>query len=103
MTLRNLGCVRFLQLTSCLEIMLSLLVLLFLIIFIFVIIIMPSLLVLFILHIFLKVRGCPYITYYGMGGGLPDLLQYYIGGVLKVYYNITVLKGKWKVIMLFQL
>ena len=27
-------------------------------------------------------RGCPYITYYGMGGGLPDLLQYYIGGGL---------------------
>ena len=27
-------------------------------------------------------------------GGLPNLLQYYIGGVLKVYYNITVLKGK---------
>ena len=36
-------------------------------------------------------------------GGLPNLLQYYIGGVLKVYYNITVLKGKWKVIFLFQL
>ena len=53
MTLRNLGCVRFLQLTSCLEIMLSLLVL---IIFIFIIIIMLSLLVLFILHIFFKVN-----------------------------------------------
>ena len=37
------------------------------------------------------------------GGGLPDLLQYYIGGVVKIYYNITVLKGKWKVIILFQL
>ena len=36
-------------------------------------------------------------------GGVPNLLQYYIGGVLKVYYNITVLKGKWKVIFLFQL
>ena len=35
--------------------------------------------------------------------GFPDLLQYYIGGVLKVYYNITVLKGKWKVIILFHL
>ena len=23
------------------------------------------------------------------GGGLPDLLQYYIGGVLPIYYNIT--------------
>ena len=29
----------------------------------------------------MAVRGCPYITYYGIGGrGLPDLLQYYIGG-----------------------
>ena len=37
------------------------------------------------------------------GGGLADLLQYYIGGVFKIYYNITVLKGKWKVIILFQL
>ena len=36
----------------------------------------------------------------GWGGGLPDLLQYYIGGVLKVYYNITVLNGKWKVTFL---
>ena len=41
-------------------------------------------------------------TFWG-GGGLPDLLQYYIGGVVKIYYNITVLKGKWKVIILFQL
>ena len=55
MTLRNLGCVRFLQLTSCLEIMLSLLVLLYLIIFIFVFIILLSLLVTFIHHIFVKV------------------------------------------------
>ena len=41
----------------------------------------------------------------GGGGGRPDLLQYYIaaGGVLKVYHNITVLKGKWKVIIFFQL
>ena len=23
------------------------------------------------------------------GGGLPDLLQYYIGGVSRIYYNIT--------------
>ena len=37
------------------------------------------------------------------GGGLPDLLQYYIGGVSPIYYNITVLKGKLKVIILFQL
>ena len=28
------------------------------------------------------------------GGGLPDLLQYSIGGVFKVYYNITILNGK---------
>ena len=53
-------------------------------------------------------------TFWG-GGGLPDLLQYYIGGgllnslqyyrgwVFKIYYNITVLKGKWKVVILFQL
>merc|ERR1712223_117990 len=34
-TLRNLGCVRFLQLTSCLEIMLSLLVIILNILFIF--------------------------------------------------------------------
>ena len=25
----------------------------------------------------------------GWGGGLPDLLQYYIGGVSPIYYNIT--------------
>ena len=29
-------------------------------------------------------------------GGLPNLLQYYIGGFLKVYYNITDLVGIWK-------
>ena len=23
------------------------------------------------------------------GGGLPDLLQYYIGGISPIYYNIT--------------
>ena len=29
-----------------------------------------------------------------MGGrGVPDLLQYYIGGFFKVYYNITDLVG----------
>ena len=39
-------------------------------------------------------RGLPDSLQYYMGGGLPNLLQYYIGGVLKVYYNITVLKGK---------
>ena len=27
------------------------------------------------------------------GGGLPNLLQYYIGGFFKVYYNITDLVG----------
>ena len=48
-------------------------------------------------------RGLPDLLQYYIGGGLPNLLQYYIGGVLKVYYNITVLKGKWKVIILFQL
>ena len=47
--------------------------------------------------------GLPDLLQYYIGGGLPNLLQYYIGGVLKVYYNITVLKGKWKVIFLFQL
>ena len=47
--------------------------------------------------------GLPDLLQYYIGGGLPNLLQYYIGGVLKVYYNITVLKGKWKVIILFQL
>ena len=36
-------------------------------------------------------------------GSLLNLLQYYRGGVFKIYYNITVLKGKWKVIILFQL
>ena len=25
----------------------------------------------------------------GRGGGLTDLLQYYIGGVSPIYYNIT--------------
>ena len=35
MTVRNLGCVKFLQLTSCLEIMLSLLVIILNILFIF--------------------------------------------------------------------
>ena len=70
----------------------------------------------FFLISFVIVRGCPYISYYGIGGegssqfitilhrgGLPNLLQFYIGGVFKIYYNITVLKGKWKVIILFQL
>ena len=47
--------------------------------------------------------GLPDLIQYYIGWGLPNLLQYYIGGVLKVYYNITVLKGKWKVIFLFQL
>ena len=55
----------------------------------------------------LQVRGCSGAVHIlrntGWGGGLPDLLQYYIGGLLKVYYNITVLKGKWKVIIPFQL
>ena len=38
----------------------------------------------------------------GWGGrGVPDLLQYYIGGVFKVYFNNTVLKGKLNVIILF--
>ena len=47
--------------------------------------------------------GLPDLLEYYIGGGVPNFLQYYIGGVLKVYYNITVLKGKWKVIFLFQL
>ena len=49
------------------------------------------------------VGGLPDLLQYYIGGGLPNLLQYYIGGVLKVYYNITVLKGKWKALILFQL
>ena len=44
--------------------------------------------------------GLPDLLQYYIGGGLPNLLQYYIGGVLKVYYNITVLNGKWKVTFL---
>ena len=47
--------------------------------------------------------GRPDLLQYYIGGVLPNLLQYYIGGVFKFYYNITVLKGKWKVIILFQL
>ena len=47
--------------------------------------------------------GLPDLLQYYIGGGLLNLLQYYIGGVVKIYYNITVLKGKWKVIFLFQL
>ena len=47
--------------------------------------------------------GLPDLLQYYMGGGLPNLLQYYIGGVFKIHYNITVLKGKWKVIILVQL
>ena len=36
----------------------------------------------------MAVRGCPYITYYGIGGrGLPDLLQYHIEVVSPIYYN----------------
>ena len=46
------------------------------------------------------VGGLPDLLQYYIGGGLPNLLQYYIGGVLKVYYNITVLNGKWKVTFL---
>ena len=29
-------------------------------------------------------------------GGLPNLLQYYIGGFFKVYYNVTDLEVIWK-------
>ena len=36
------------------------------------------------------------------GGGLPNLLQYYIGGFFKVYYNITDLVGLWKGLDHFQ-
>ena len=46
--------------------------------------------------------GWDFPIYYNIiGGGLPNLLQYYIGGVFKVYFNITVLKGKWNNIILF--
>ena len=37
-----------------------------------------------------------FITILHGGGGLPNLLQYYIGGFFKVYYNITDLVGIWK-------
>ena len=47
--------------------------------------------------------GLPDLLQYYIGGGLPNLLQYYIGVTLKVYNNITVLEGKWKVKILFQL
>ena len=39
----------------------------------------------------MKLLGAVHIlrnTLWG-GGGLPDLLQYYIGGVSPIYYNIT--------------
>ena len=45
--------------------------------------------------------GLPDLLQYYIGGSLPNLLQYYIGSVYKVYFNITVLKGKWNVIILF--
>ena len=35
-------------------------------------------------------------------GGLPNLLQYYMGGHFKVYYNITDLVGIWKGLDHFQ-
>ena len=35
------------------------------------------------------------------GGGLPNLLQFYIGEVFKVNCNIRVFEGKWKVMILF--
>ena len=47
--------------------------------------------------------GLPDLLQYYIGEGLPNLLQYYIGVALKVYYNITVLEGKKKVIIPFQL
>ena len=47
--------------------------------------------------------GLPDLLQYYIGGGLLNLLQYYRGGAFKIYYNITVLKGKWKVIIIFQL
>ena len=36
------------------------------------------------------------------GGGLPNLLQYYIEGVFKVYYDITDLVGIWKGLVNFK-
>ena len=54
-------------------------------------------------HILRNHGGLPDLLQYYIGGGLLNLLQYYIGGVVKIYYNITVLKGKWKVIIPFQL
>ena len=38
----------------------------------------------------------------GWGWGLPNLLQYYIGGLFKVYGNITDLVGMWKGLDHFQ-
>ena len=38
-------------------------------------------------------RGLPDLLQYYIGGGLPNLLQYYIGGFFKVYHNITDLVG----------
>ena len=40
--------------------------------------------------------GLPDLLQYYIGGGLPNLLQYYIGGLFKVHYNITDLLGIWK-------
>ena len=46
--------------------------------------------------------GLPDLLQYYIGGGLPNLLQYYIGGFFKVYYNITDLVGIWKGLDHFQ-
>ena len=41
-------------------------------------------------------EGLPDLLQYYIGGGLPNLLQYYIGGFFKVYYTITDLLRIWK-------
>ena len=53
------------------------------------------------IHVFRGVRPDYYDITQGGLSKFINLLQYYIGEVLEVYYNITVLKGKWKVIILF--
>ena len=48
-------------------------------------------------------RGLPNLLQYYIGGGLPNLLQCYTGGFFKVHYNITDLVGIWKGLDLFSI
>ena len=43
-----------------------------------------------------------YVIRVGGGRGLPDLLQYYIAGFSKVYYNLKDLVGIWRGLDHFQ-